>query len=105
MGDGLRIDSSQMETVSAIMGESIVAASLLHEPWGPVGNDDDACSPANAYRCAGDDEWVAVSIADDAQWQALCALIGRRDWAADGALSTIDGRRGRRGELDQGITA
>ena len=37
-----------------------------------------------AYRCEGDDAWVAISARDDREWEALCAAIGRpglaRDW-------------------------
>ncbi|MGH3562005.1 MAG: CoA transferase, partial [Mycobacterium sp.] len=34
----------------------------------------------NLYRCAGADEWIAVTVATDEQWQALVDLVG---WADD----------------------
>jgi crotonobetainyl-CoA:carnitine CoA-transferase CaiB-like acyl-CoA transferase len=52
------------------------------------------------YRCAGDDEWIAIAVADDAQWSALVDHLGSPAWAADGALAREAGRRAAHDELD-----
>ncbi|MEZ0364255.1 CaiB/BaiF CoA transferase family protein [Mycobacterium sp. pUA109] len=39
----------------------------------------------NLYRCAGDDDWIAVTVATDAQWRALVALMGRPECSAEDA--------------------
>jgi crotonobetainyl-CoA:carnitine CoA-transferase CaiB-like acyl-CoA transferase len=41
------------------------------------------------YPSAGDDRWVAIAVADDADWDGLRAALG---WPADPALATAAGR-------------
>ncbi|EUA75211.1 coA-transferase III family protein [Mycobacterium xenopi 4042] len=45
----------------------------------------------NLYRCAGDDDWIAVTVATDNQWRALVELMGRPSWCDDPALATVAG--------------
>jgi crotonobetainyl-CoA:carnitine CoA-transferase CaiB-like acyl-CoA transferase len=40
-------------------------------------------APHGAYPCAGTDQWVAVTVQDDAQFQALCEAMGRPALAKD----------------------
>jgi crotonobetainyl-CoA:carnitine CoA-transferase CaiB-like acyl-CoA transferase len=69
---------------------------------GRQGNRGPLAAPQGAYRCAGDDRWVAVAVADDAQWEALRAHLG---WAEDAALATVEGRRAAHDELDRRLGA
>ena len=57
--------------------------------------------PHSVYRSAGDDAWVAIACRDDADWQALAALLDRADLAG---LTTAE-RRAREAELDDVIGA
>ena len=45
------------------------------------------------YRCAGDDDWVAITCRDDADWAALAGLIGSPELADDPRFATLDARR------------
>jgi crotonobetainyl-CoA:carnitine CoA-transferase CaiB-like acyl-CoA transferase len=49
------------------------------------------------YPSAGDDRWVAVAVADDADWDGLRAALG---WPADPAHATAAGRLADRDALD-----
>ena len=55
--------------------------------------------PQGCYRADGDDRWLVLSICDDADWVALCNLLGRPDL---GSLSRDD-RQARHNELDEVI--
>ena len=44
---------------------------------------------------------LALSIASDAQWPALCTAIGDPEWALDSALETQAGRRKAHDEIDE----
>jgi crotonobetainyl-CoA:carnitine CoA-transferase CaiB-like acyl-CoA transferase len=44
-----------------------------------------------------------ISIGELEEWQALCALIGREEWAKDQALASPDGRRAHGAEIDRAI--
>ena len=52
-------------------------------------------APHNVYPCAGEDQWIAIDVAGDAEFVALCdALSGGRDGAdeADIGHAQLDGR-------------
>jgi crotonobetainyl-CoA hydratase len=68
-------------------------------------NDAPRDAPWNVYPCAGDDEWCAVTVRGDAQWQALCAVIGRDDLAADVTLSDRAGRLRDATRIDAALSA
>jgi crotonobetainyl-CoA:carnitine CoA-transferase CaiB-like acyl-CoA transferase len=48
-----------------------------------MGNADAFLHPHGVFRCAGDDEWVAIACEDDAQRAALAGVTGSLD---DGAI-------------------
>ena len=93
------IDLAQRETMAAQVGEAFVAASLRGE--GPVhrGNRSARFAPQGAYRCAGNEQWIAISVRDDHEWAALARVIGREDL---GALS-FEQRQSRHDALDAAI--
>lgn len=54
----------------------------------------------NLYRCAGSDDWIAVTVQDDRQWRALVDLMNRPAWCDEG-LCTVAGRRERADDIDR----
>ncbi|SDN56333.1 CoA-transferase family III [Streptomyces sp. cf386] len=95
-GRGQHIDLSQLEAISAHMGTSLLTASRS-----PIGNAHPRWSPQGVYRCLGTDRWLALGVRSDAEWRALCEVLGRPELATDERLSTADGRR-REGALVDG---
>ena len=75
------------------MAEPLLATQLSGPPQ-PVGNWSADHAPHGVWRCAGEDDWIAIVARDDAEWRSLCALVpalssmtgldlpGRRDAAA-----------------------
>jgi len=47
-----------------------------------LGNTDRSMYPHDAYRCAGDDQWIAIAVRDDADWRKLVAEIGTAELSA-----------------------
>ncbi len=82
-GEGQHVDVASREVVVA----SSPGALLAHElgvPWqARVGNRHRELAPHDVYPCAGNDAWVAVAVAEDAEWAALCEVLGRPGWVAD----------------------
>lgn len=103
-GQGRHINMSQVEGMLPLTSPFLIEQSLTGSVPERQGNRHAVHAPHGCYRCAGDDAWLVLSVADDAQWQALCRLLGRADWAADAALAHAAGRRARQAELDAGIT-
>jgi crotonobetainyl-CoA:carnitine CoA-transferase CaiB-like acyl-CoA transferase len=95
-GTVARIDFSMIEAMLWTMAEPLLATQLGAAPQ-PRGNDSEHCVPHGAWRCAGDDEWIGIAIASEADWRRLCEVVG--------ALEPLSGwdlrqRQGRRAGID-----
>src|SRR5690606_21033140 len=56
-------------------------------------NSDPLMAPHDVFPCAGEDEWIAIAVETDAQWQGLCRVLASPDLAADAGLGNAAGRR------------
>ena len=88
-GAAVHVDLSQLETLLAIAGESVLAASATGTAPPRHGNRSADHAPQGVYRCDGADAWVAVTVQGDAEWARLVALVG------DEALQPLRRRRPR----------
>ena len=100
-GQGQFIDVSQTQAAAATIPEALLDFAANGRESVRIGNADPVMSPHGCYPCAGEDRWIAVAVSDDAQWQGLCRVLGRPDWAADGRFSGSLGRQRHREELDR----
>ncbi|MBE0611412.1 MAG: CoA transferase [Dehalococcoidia bacterium] len=75
-GEGAFIDLAQREVLSTLIGEAFVAAALRAEAPVHRGNRDSRYFAQGVYRCAGEEQWVAISIRDAGDWERLCAATG-----------------------------
>lgn len=103
-GGGDFADLSAVESCSRYVGEALVELAGGGEPYRRSANRDPVFAPNNAYRCRGDDRWIAISIRDDADWEALREISGVAA-LADSRFATVDGRRAAEDELDGMIGA
>jgi crotonobetainyl-CoA:carnitine CoA-transferase CaiB-like acyl-CoA transferase len=74
-GEPVHVDLSQPEVVTFLLGEYVVDAAAAPRR-GPEGNRSVDFAPQGVYACAGEEQWVALSIGDDAQWVRLCDIAG-----------------------------
>ncbi len=102
-GAGQYIDVALNEAGAAYFFESLMAYQTSGEVRRPQGNRDARFAPQGAYRAAGEDSWIALSVQSDDEWAALCRVLGRDDLLADSELSTLAGRTAREDELDVAI--
>ncbi len=58
-----------------------------------------------AYPCAGDDDWVAISLRDEAEWQAFCRASGHAAWLNDPRFADAASRTAHHDALDELIAA
>jgi benzylsuccinate CoA-transferase BbsF subunit len=104
-GRGCFIDLSMAETTIAALPEPLLAWAMTREVLQPRGNRDPLYAPQGCYPAANPDRWLAISVASDAEWLALCSLLERDDLATDPALATAAGRRAQHDRLDAAVTA
>ena len=94
-GIGAHIHLSQAET--AVSQLDIVYTSLWAQQTGmPVGGDP---SVHGVYPCQGDDEWCAITIDAEADWQAIASAFGRNELAKDPRFVTAARRWESRDQL------
>ena len=108
-GEGQHIDLSQLEAGTQFLGTELLDFTANGRLAERDGNHDPAMAPHGVYPCRpaddGAERWVAVAVEDDGQWLALREAMGQPAWAADPALTTLDGRRARQRQLDEGLAA
>lgn len=102
-GTGRLVEATMVEAALNAAAEQVIEHSRTGALLSRQGNRGPQAAPQNVYRCAGDDAWVAVAVADDEQWRSLAALIGRPEWAADPDLADAAGRRRSESLLDEAI--
>ena len=90
---GQYIDFSQLE-----VGASAIADAMIVSQWNgnqPATqntiNPHPLFTPHGHFQCAGSDQWLAISVEDDAQWQQLKKIVGDPvEWRD---IHTLDDRR------------
>lgn len=80
-GRGCRIEVPQIEASAHWIGEYLLEQVETGDTWHAHGNRVPDAAPHDAYPARGNDEWVAIAVCDDAQWRALCAVLGDGDRA------------------------
>ena len=104
-GAGKLIEITQVEAVAAMTAEQVLRHSLTGEIMTRHGNRSPDAAPQGVYRGGGNDEWIALTVRDENDWQALCRAIGAAELARDVSLASIEARRLRHDEIDRAIEA
>jgi benzylsuccinate CoA-transferase BbsF subunit len=98
-GAGRMIEISQLESTVNVIGQAIVAASAGEEPV-RNGNRLAGNHPSGVFPCAGDDEWIAISVRDDDEWQSLATALSR-SLAFDPRFRSAEARTAREDEVER----
>ena len=70
-GKGNFIDLALADSPLGTLGEFFVANSATGYKQHPNGNRHSQYAPHGAFRCFGDDQWIAISITNHLQWERL----------------------------------
>jgi benzylsuccinate CoA-transferase BbsF subunit len=65
------------------------------------GNRDPDAAPHGVFPCTGDDEWVAITVFNDHEWQAFCQASGHAEWITDPRFATFLARKDNEDELEK----
>lgn len=104
-GLGCEVEAAMVESAVNVMAEQVVSASAYGRSAVRDGNRSPDAAPQGVYQCAGTEQWLALSVATDEQWQALAGVLGASDWAADPRLAGLAGRRRAHDEIDSTLAA
>ncbi len=106
-GEGQYIDMSQNECSMPFLTSAFLDYSANGRVASRVGNRRPGFAPHGVYRCAGEEEetWCTIAVRTDAEWQALCEVMGRPAWTDDVKYATLQSREAHVEELDTHITS
>ena len=82
-GQGQYVEVAMSESVMSLIPEAIIDYTLNGRQHQRTGNRDTAKAPHGIYPCSGNDAWIAISVENDAQWEALCRVAEHTDWLED----------------------
>jgi benzylsuccinate CoA-transferase BbsF subunit len=106
-GEGQYIDAAMIEGHANFLGE-LVMGQIINSAVSPrTGNRDAAMAPHGCYPCrkTGDeDEWIALAVADQKEWEFLCRLMGNPAWTAKEEFSDELRRWENQVELDKNLS-
>jgi crotonobetainyl-CoA:carnitine CoA-transferase CaiB-like acyl-CoA transferase len=102
-GDGELVDVSLLDADLALMAPR-VASFLAGEPEPrPSGGTDSVLAVYQPFETA--DRPIVVAVGNDKMWQRFCETLGLEKLRDDPGLATNAGRRERRGEILEQISA
>ena len=104
-GQGEHIELRQLESTINFLGPALLEHAANSEEPARTGSRSRHLAPQGVYRCDGDDEWCALTVASNDEWGALCRLIGRDAWANDERFAGAPQRMARHDEIDEAIAA
>jgi crotonobetainyl-CoA:carnitine CoA-transferase CaiB-like acyl-CoA transferase len=112
-GEGAYLDIALRDALSFGIGAAFTKVGLqpseISHQQAHRGNRHPIYAPQGVYRALSaqkgerllDDEWVAISVRDDADWAALAEPLGNPPWHADDRFTTAAGRRAQHDDLDR----
>ena len=103
-GEGLDIDLSQTEAMVGVVAEAAMYLQLTGDDPSGRGTDHPQYCPHGIFPCAGDDSWLALAVAGDAEWERVAEVLGE-PIEGDPRFAHEDGRRANRDALDTAIAA
>ena len=104
-GEGQYIELSMLEGELQLVAPALMDVTMNGRLQSRIGNRHAWHAPQGVYRCAGDDEWVAIGVETDAQWRSLADAIGQAELANDERYATEAGRLEHHDDLDRLIEA
>lgn len=104
-GEGQHVEVPQVEAAMQFIGPEILAAAETGRDPARNGNRIAGAAPHGAFPCAGAESWIAIAAFDDAEWRALCGVLGRPDLTLDPRFVTLAARKSNEDALCAEIAA
>lgn len=110
-GKGAEIDVSAIEVGVNLIGPLLLDVAMngrsTRDGAFPTGNrlEHPNAAPHGVYPCAGEDQWIAIAVFDDAEWRALKGAMGSPAWAEAPEFATQAKRFANQDALDARLAA
>ncbi|GAG36291.1 unnamed protein product, partial [marine sediment metagenome] len=100
-GKGQYIDNSILENVAYFFALPVMDYVVNNRIWNRAGNRYEYACPHGAFRCQGNDRWVAITVSTDEEWRALCTVTGHTEWQHDTRFTSLKARKQNEDEFDE----
>ncbi len=100
-GLGQHIDHAHVDTSIHFLAPLLLDLQINGHLAKRRGNWEDFASPSNAYQCAGDDRWLAVTVSTEEEWRKFCEVLGHPEVASDPRFTTLADRKANELALDE----
>jgi crotonobetainyl-CoA:carnitine CoA-transferase CaiB-like acyl-CoA transferase len=93
-GYGQFVDLSQFETISSVMGPTLLDILVNKTQSDSFANrsQEALAAPHGVYRCLGEDRWCAITVFTEKEWQGFCGVVGNPSWTKDERFATVTAR-------------
>ena len=104
-GEGQLIDAAQTEAGIFLAGLPVLEWSANGRSWTRTGNRSPyrPAAPHGAFRCLGEDRWIAISCVAEEDWKALARVAGEPEWAGSARFATLAGRIAHQDALERHV--
>lgn len=79
-GRGQLVEVPMIETVLNVTASQPIEFEVFGRVLQRRGNRGGPGTTQNLYRCAGEDDWIALTVRNDTEWAALADVMGRPGW-------------------------
>ncbi len=87
-GEGQYIDLAQAETALHFLAPAVLDTLVNGRVAQRLGNRDPHMAPHGCFAAAGEENWIALAVQDDAAWRRFCDAAERPELADDARFST-----------------
>ncbi len=106
-GRGHFVECAMLEAALNVTAEQVIEYTAYGNLMERQGNRSPEAAPQGLYACSGHNisenpQWIALSIASEAQWEALLDWLGRPDWATRVGVDLMS-RRSRQDAIDEAL--
>jgi crotonobetainyl-CoA:carnitine CoA-transferase CaiB-like acyl-CoA transferase len=106
-GRGHFVECSMLEAALNVTAEQVIEYTAHGHLMERQGNRSPEAAPQGLYACSGhhvseNPQWLALSVASEAHWEALVDWLGRPGWATR-IGADLASRRGRQDEVDEAL--
>jgi benzylsuccinate CoA-transferase BbsF subunit len=104
-GEGQYLDLSMAETVTTMLPEAMMDYFLNWRDNGPIGNRDTGMAPHGVFPVKGDDQWIAIAIASDQEFESLCEVLGVPALAKESRFARLASRLANVDDLEREVAS
>ncbi len=104
-GKGQWVEQSQFESALHFLASPLLDYQINGEVIQRNGNRLPDAAPHGAFQCKGDDDWIAISVVNDEQWQNFCQVTGNSALSTQKEYATLADRKRNEDALEELVTA